>query len=114
MISARFLRHALLGAVITAGAASTFAKDITLLNVSYDPTRELYQDINASFPKYWKAKTGDDVKINASHGGSGAQSRAVQDGLDADVLTLALASDTDALVNKGLVAKDWQKKVKGK
>jgi len=102
----------LLAAALAASAAISFAKDITLLNVSYDPTRELYQDIDASFPKYWKARTGDDLKINASHGGSGAQSRAVQDGLDADVVTLALAYDIDAIANRGLLAKDWQKKFK--
>ena len=112
MTTPRLLTHALAALLLTGTAVVALAKDITLLNVSYDPTRELYQDIDASFPKYWKAKTGDDVKINASHGGSGAQSRAVQDGLDADVVTLALAYDIDALVNKGLVAKDWQKKFK--
>ena len=112
MTTPRLLTHALAALLLTSTAVVALAKDITLLNVSYDPTRELYQDIDASFPKYWKAKTGDDVKINASHGGSGAQSRAVQDGLDADVVTLALAYDIDALVNKGLVAKDWQKKFK--
>jgi sulfate transport system substrate-binding protein len=97
---------------LAAAATLSFAKEITLLNVSYDPTRELYQDIDASFPKYWKSRTGDDLKINASHGGSGAQSRAVQDGLDADVVTLALASDIDAIAGKGLLARDWQKKFK--
>jgi sulfate/thiosulfate transport system substrate-binding protein len=112
MTTARFLFRTFLAAALAATAAVSFGKDITLLNVSYDPTRELYQDIDASFPKYWKAKTGDDLKINASHGGSGAQSRAVQDGLDADVVTLALAYDIDAIANKGLLAKDWQKKFK--
>jgi sulfate transport system substrate-binding protein len=112
MTTPRFLSRTLLAVALGACAAVSFAKDFTLLNVSYDPTRELYQDIDAAFPKYWKAKTGDDVKINASHGGSGAQSRAVQDGLDADVVTLALAYDIDALVNKGLVAPGWQKKFK--
>ena len=106
------LSRTLVALTLAATAAVSFAKEITLLNVSYDPTRELYQDIDASFPKYWKSKTGDDLKINASHGGSGAQSRAVQDGLDADVVTLALASDIDAIANKGLLAKDWQKKFK--
>jgi len=110
MTTSRFLRRTLLAAALTATAAVSFAKDITLLNVSYDPTRELYQDIDTAFPKYWKARTGDNVTINASHGGSGAQSRAVQDGLDADVVTLALAYDIDALANKGLVANGWQKK----
>jgi sulfate transport system substrate-binding protein len=106
------LSRTLVALALAATAAVSFAREITLLNVSYDPTRELYQDIDASFPKYWKSKTGDDLKINASHGGSGAQSRAVQDGLDADVVTLALASDIDAIANKGLLAKDWQKKFK--
>ncbi|MFL6697562.1 MAG: sulfate ABC transporter substrate-binding protein [Vitreoscilla sp.] len=112
MTTARFLSRTFLAAALAATAAVSMAKEITLLNVSYDPTRELYQDIDASFPKYWKSKTGDDLKINASHGGSGAQSRAVQDGLDADVVTLALAYDIDAIANKGLLAKDWQKKFK--
>jgi len=106
------LSRTLVALSLAATATVSLAKEITLLNVSYDPTRELYQDIGTSFPKYWKAKTGDDVKINASHGGSGAQSRAVQDGLDADVVTLALASDIDAIANKGLLAKDWQKRFK--
>jgi sulfate transport system substrate-binding protein len=83
-----------------------------LLNVSYDPTRELYQQYNAAFVKYWKAKTGQDVVINQSHGGSGAQARAVIDGLQADVVTLGLAYDIDSIAEKsGLVAKDWQKKL---
>ena len=72
------------------------AATVTLLNVSYDPTRELYVDYNAAFAKYWKAKTGQDVKINQSHGGSGKQARSVIDGLSADVVTLALAGDVDA------------------
>ncbi|MEJ1968751.1 MAG: sulfate ABC transporter substrate-binding protein [Rhizomicrobium sp.] len=85
------------------------AADITLLNVSYDPTRELYKQINTAFIADWK-KThgGDNVTINQSHGGSGAQSRAVIDGLDADVVTLALAYDIDAIADKGLIAKNWQ------
>ena len=73
MTTSRLLSRTLLALALTASAAVSFAKDITLLNVSYDPTRELYADIDAAFPKYWKAKTGDDLKINASHGGSGAQ-----------------------------------------
>src|SRR5512136_2434869 len=77
--------------------AAVQAKEITLLNVSYDPTRELYQAINPAFVSQWKAKTGDDVKINQSHGGSGKQARAVIDGLEADVVTLALAYDIDAI-----------------
>jgi sulfate transport system substrate-binding protein len=86
------------------------AADIALLNVSYDPTRELYQDVNTAFARDWKAKTGDNVKIRQSHGGSGKQARAVLDGLEADVVTLALAYDIDALAERGLVAKDWQKR----
>jgi sulfate transport system substrate-binding protein len=80
----------------------------TLLNVSYDPTRELYRAINPAFIAAWKAKTGEDISINQSHGGSGAQSRAVLEGLQADVVTLALAADIDALVHRGIVAADWQ------
>jgi len=82
-----------------------------LLNVSYDPTRELYQDVNAAFSAQWKAKTGKDVVIQQSHGGSGKQARAVIDGLEADVLTLALAYDIDAVAESGLLAKDWQKRL---
>ena len=88
------------------------AADVTLLNVSYDPTRELYQDYNTAFSKYWKAKTGDNVTVKASHGGSGKQARAIIDGLDADVATLALAYDVDQLSEKGrLIPKDWQKRL---
>jgi sulfate/thiosulfate transport system substrate-binding protein len=88
------------------------AKDVTLLNVSYDPTRELYQDYNSAFAKYWKDKTGQDVTINQSHGGSGKQARAVIDGLQADVVTLALAYDVDAICDKAkLLPKDWQKRL---
>src|SRR6266511_4061250 len=87
-------------------------KDIRLLNVSYDPTRELYQDVNAAFAKYWKEKTGDTVTIQQSHGGSSKQARSVIDGLEADVVTLALAYDIDALAEKGrLVPADWQKRL---
>jgi sulfate transport system substrate-binding protein len=87
------------------------AADISLLNVSYDPTRELYQDVNEAFAKDWKAKTGDNVKIKQSHGGSGKQGRAVIDGLEADVVTLALAYDIDAIAERGLLNKDWQKRL---
>ena len=84
----------------------------TLLNVSYDPTRELYQDYNAAFAKYWKAKTGQDVKIQQSHGGSGAQARSVIDGLQADVVTLALAYDIDAISEKAqLLPANWQSRL---
>ena len=83
-----------------------------LLNVSYDPTRELYGDFNAAFAKHYKAETGKDVSVKQSHGGSGKQARSVIDGLEADVVTLALAADIDALnKNGGLVAKDWQKRL---
>ena len=86
---------------------------VTLLNVSYDPTRELYADYNVAFSKFWKAKAGQDVSIKQSHGGSGKQARSVIDGIDADVVTLGLAGDVDALVNHGaLISKDWQKRLK--
>ena len=104
--------------IIIAAALSAFAilqtaqaADITLLNVSYDPTRELYQDVNTAFAKEWKGKTGDNVKIKQSHGGSGKQARAVIDGLEADVVTLALAYDIDALAEHKLLAADWQKRL---
>ena len=88
------------------------AADVSLLNVSYDPTRELYQDYNEAFSKYWKAKTGDNVKVQASHGGSGKQARAIIDGLEADVATLALSYDIDQLNEKGrLIPADWQKRL---
>jgi len=93
-------------------AAGTARAGQTILNVSYDPTRELYQDYNAVFQKYWKSKTGQDVTIHQSHGGSGRQARAVIDGLDADVVTLALAYDIDAIAEKtGLLPRDWQKRL---
>ena len=104
------LHISLLTALVLAPIAQ--AADITLLNVSYDPTRELYQDYNIAFAKYWKAKTGDNVTVKASHGGSGKQARAIIDGLDADVATLALAYDVDQLYEKGkLISKDWQKRL---
>jgi sulfate/thiosulfate transport system substrate-binding protein len=90
------------------GASLAQATEVTLLNVSYDPTRELYVDYNAAFAKYWKAKTGQDVKINQSHGGSGKQARSVIDGLAADVVTLALAADIDAVATEGkLLPINW-------
>lgn len=95
----------------TAVTPITYAADLTLLNVSYDPTRELYQDVNTGFAKYWQSKTGDKLTIKQSHGGSGKQARAVIDGLDADVLTLALAYDIDAVAEKGLLDKAWQKRL---
>jgi sulfate transport system substrate-binding protein len=88
------------------------AKNVTLLNVSYDPTRELYQDVNAAFAKAWQAKTGDQVSIQQSHGGSGKQARSVIDGLPGDVVTLALAYDIDAIAEKSrLLPPDWQKRL---
>src|SRR5476649_2892793 len=98
-----------LGLSLVAGAA---AKTIELLNVSYDPTRELYVDYNAAFANYWKAKTGDDVVVKQSHGGSGAQARSVIDGLQADVVTLALAADINNIHAHGdLLPADWQTKL---
>ena len=105
------IRYNLFVGIIALGLAGGAFADTTLLNVSYDPTRELYQSFNAAFAKYWKAKTGETIAIKASHGGSGKQARAVIDGLDADVVTLALAYDIDAIAGKGLLATDWQKKL---
>ncbi|KZD22557.1 sulfate ABC transporter substrate-binding protein [Tardiphaga robiniae] len=92
-------------------ATSAHAADISLLNVSYDPTRELYVDFNKSFAAAYQKETGKSVEIKQSHGGSGAQARSVIDGLQADVVTLALAYDIDAIANRGLLAKDWQKRL---
>ena len=94
--------------VSLAGAGRAFAGETTLLNVSYDPTRELYQELNVAFARQWKARTGSTVTVRQSHGGSGKQARAVLDGLEADVVTLALAYDVDVLADKGLLTKDWQ------
>src|SRR6185436_9070366 len=106
-----FLRLAAL-ALGTSLALNAAAKDITLLNVSYDPTRELYQEFNTAFAKHWQTKTGDKLTIQQSHGGSGKQARSVIDGLPADVVTLALGYDVDALYEKGkLIPKDWQKRL---
>jgi sulfate transport system substrate-binding protein len=91
--------------LVTAGA---MAKDIQILNVSYDPTRELYQDYNKVFSKYWLAKTGDNVTVRQSHGGSGSQATSVINGIDADVVTLALQSDVDAIADRGRISKDWE------
>jgi sulfate/thiosulfate transport system substrate-binding protein len=89
-------------------AAPATAAPITLLNVSYDPTRELYVEYNAAFAKHWKEKSGQDVKVDQSHGGSGKQARAVIDGLAADVVTLGLAGDVDAVASSGLIAAGWE------
>jgi sulfate transport system substrate-binding protein len=107
------LAIALLSAVFSVTAPSTvLAKDVEILNVSYDPTRELYTEYNAAFAKYWKAKTGDNVTVKQSHGGAGKQARAVIDGLPADVVTLALAYDIDAIHEKAkLIPKNWQSRL---
>lgn len=96
----------LLGLTSVAQAATAF------LNVSYDPTREFYQEYNQAFGQYWKQRTGQDVNFKQSHGGSGKQARSVIDGLQADVVTLALANDIDEIANAGLIRKDWQKQFK--
>lgn len=102
----------LLTGVLALAALSASAKDITLLNVSYDPTRELYAEYNPAFARYWKARTGDTVTVEQSNGGSGAQARSVIDGLDADVVTLALAADIDSLHTHGdLLPADWQSRL---
>ena len=107
----KLLKKTLLISALLVPLAS-LAAEVNLLNVSYDPTRELYQDFNAAFSKHWLEKTGDKVTVKASHGGSGKQARAMIDGLDADVATLALAYDIDQLADKGkLIPKDWQKRL---
>ena len=104
-------------AVLLAGTAvplvgQTSQKPVTLLNVSYDPTRELYEDFNQQFAAYWKDKTGQEVKIRQSHGGSGKQARSVIDGLEADIVTLALAYDIDQIAAKaGMLPAEWQKRL---
>ena len=106
------LRIALIMAALAATTLGALAKDITLLNVSYDPTRELYQNYSAAFAKYREAKTGDTVTVKTSHGGSGKQARSVIDGLDADVVTLALAYDIDEISERAkLLPADWQKRL---
>ena len=105
-------RAALAGATFLALSGAAVAKDVTILNVSYDPTRELYQEYNAAFAKYWKAKTGDTLSVKSSHGGSGKQARSVIDGLEADVVTLALAYDIDEIAAKAkLLPADWQNRL---
>ncbi|MFO1460643.1 MAG: sulfate ABC transporter substrate-binding protein [Verrucomicrobiota bacterium] len=107
------LRHILVAAVVLLGSAGLVqARDLELLNVSYDPTRELYAEVNAAFAKAWKEKTGETVTIQQSHGGSGKQARAVIDGLAGDVVTLALSYDIDMIAEKSRsIAKDWQKRL---
>jgi sulfate transport system substrate-binding protein len=106
----RLLTGLAVGTLLSAAISSAHA-DVTLLNVSYDPTRELYQDFNAAFAKEWKAKANETVTINQSHGGSGKQARAVIDGLEADVVTLALGYDISALAEAKLIPTDWQKRL---
>ncbi|MFN3296305.1 sulfate ABC transporter substrate-binding protein [Caldimonas sp.] len=106
------LRLLAAGLALAAAVPTALARDVTLLNVSYDPTRELYADFNNAFAAHWKAKTGHNVTVRQSHGGSGRQARSVIDGLDADVVTLALAYDIDELHAKAkLIPADWQKRL---
>jgi sulfate transport system substrate-binding protein len=102
------------GETLAKAGEKTAPKDVTLLNVSYDPTRELYADVNTAFAKQWSEKTGQKVTVEQSHGGSGKQARAVIDGLEADVVTLALAHDVDAIAKTGLLAADWSGKLPDK
>ena len=97
-----------LGVLSLFGTPHLMAEEVKLLNVSYDPTRELYQDYNHYFSQYWQQKQGDTVDVSQSHGGSGKQARAVIEGLDADVITLALAQDINKVAQQGLVAEDWE------
>jgi sulfate/thiosulfate-binding protein len=98
----KILTTLLLGGLISTASA------VEILNVSYDPTREFYSEFNAAFAKHWKEKSGQDLRVNQSHGGSSRQARAVIDGLEADVVTLALAADIDAIAERGLLPKEWQ------
>jgi sulfate/thiosulfate transport system substrate-binding protein len=105
------IRIALAAGIAAIGLSALPARAQTLLNVSYDPTRELYQDYNQVFARYWKGKTGQNLRIEQSHGGSGKQARAVIDGLQADIVTLALGYDVDAIADKGIIAPNWQKRL---
>ena len=109
MLRKAFIRS--LAALTLLVQTSAFAADVNLLNVSYDPTRELYHEFDAAFAKHWKARTGDNVNVKQSHGGSGKQARSVIDGLQADVVTLALAYDIDAIRDKGLINPGWEQKL---
>ncbi len=106
-----FIKRIFQIAVVVALTGNVQAAQVDLLNVSYDPTREFYQEFNTAFAKHWKAKTGDDVRVRQSHGGSGKQARSVIEGLNADVVTLALAYDINAVAERGLLSKDWQKRL---
>jgi sulfate/thiosulfate transport system substrate-binding protein len=110
-MESEMIRRLLVVAAALLWAGSAFAADVTLLNVSYDPTRELYVDFNKAFAAAYQKETGKSVEIKQSHGGSGSQARSVIDGLQADVVTLALAYDVDAIAAKGLTAADWQKRL---
>ncbi len=105
------LSRSILGASLIFGLVGSAIAQTSLLNVSYDPTREFYVEFNTAFAKHWKAKTGEDITIKQSHGGSGKQARAVIDGLEADVVTLALAGDIDAIAEKNYLPGDWQKRL---
>ena len=108
----KILRNTLVGGLATLLAGSVLADNITLLNVSYDPTREFYREFNNAFSAYWKKTAGDTVTVRQSHGGSGSQARSVIDGLDADVVTLALAYDVDALrQHANLIPENWQSRL---
>ncbi|MGI4903296.1 MAG: sulfate ABC transporter substrate-binding protein, partial [Janthinobacterium lividum] len=110
---AQWARRGAVALLATASLASVGLAhaDTTLLNVSYDPTRELYQDFNQAFGKHWKQETGETISFRQSHGGSGGQARSVIDGLQADVVTLALSYDIDAIASKGLIDANWQKRL---
>ncbi|TGL60197.1 sulfate ABC transporter substrate-binding protein [Leptospira ognonensis] len=105
----KFLKRVTLFSLLSLQTIGLIAGDLSLLNVSYDPTRELYAEYNKMFVDYWKAKTGEELKIKQSHGGSGKQARSVIDGLEADIVTLALAYDIDIIASKGLISRDWAK-----
>lgn len=108
----RLIVSGIIALATLASSGAQAQKSLSILNVSYDPTRELYQDINEAFSKYWQSKTGEKVTIQQSHGGSGKQARSVIDGLPADVVTLALAYDIDAIAQRGrLLPLDWQKRL---
>ncbi|WAU76424.1 sulfate ABC transporter substrate-binding protein [Acinetobacter sp. TR3] len=106
------MKTVIAAALLALGLNSIAQAATTFLNVSYDPTREFYQEYNQAFGQYWKQRTGQEVDFKQSHGGSGKQARSVIDGLQADVVTLALANDIDEIANAGLIRKDWQKQFK--
>ena len=112
-VSTKILSLVLLAAIFSpSGFAQEGPREVKLLNVSYDPTRELYDEFNQAFAKYWREKTGQKVSVNQSHGGSGKQARAVIDGLEADVVTLALSMDIDMIVERaGLIDKSWRSRL---